>query len=226
VPPPAARVVAVRAPAARGSRRGPRGREVRSVEGVARGPPLVTTSIPPPQTPHVASPASRLGAACFGGRPDSRPLSKRTARPSTSARRDAPGSRAPRSRCGGARPACGPTPPGPGLHVHLAPVVTLPPAVPDGDPVVDLARQNGPHRGRRPAIDGRQVRHRVLASTLVLCREYFGAGARSAVSRFAMALSPRPEAYISKMRSTTEPRRARRRAPRATAAGARAGPRR
>jgi hypothetical protein len=43
---------------------------------------------PPPQTPHVARPASRLSTAPFGGRPDNRPLAKLTARPSVSFRRD------------------------------------------------------------------------------------------------------------------------------------------
>src|SRR5450759_1067378 len=43
---------------------------------------------PPPQIPHVANPASRLTVACFGGRPDNRPLTNLTVLPSVSFRRD------------------------------------------------------------------------------------------------------------------------------------------
>src|SRR5438105_52484 len=50
-------------------------------------PPDSTTK-PPPQTPHVARPASRLVVACFGGRPEMYPLSKRSVRVSVSRRRD------------------------------------------------------------------------------------------------------------------------------------------
>src|SRR5665213_607727 len=56
--------------------------------GICFLPPVWTTN-PPPHTPHVASPASRLTIASFGGRPEIRPLSNRVARPSVSARRAA-----------------------------------------------------------------------------------------------------------------------------------------
>ena len=119
---------------------------------------LVSTTNPPPHTPHVANPANRFFTSPRGGRPDNRPLSNRRARPSVSARRDR--TRSHRSSDTIRIPSTGTRTQssfGRRRWVHLSPIVALPRSVPHDDTAVQVAAQDGPNCGGRPADDGRQA---------------------------------------------------------------------